>query len=119
MELKWYSPTPACIFNTIVEGLGNKGCSACDGLLSVGADGQVLPCASYDAPVGDLVHTRFEEIWSGEAARAFRDKRHAPPGCSSCDQFATCNGACPLYWRHFGHEELFAARRRAADGVEP
>ena len=116
VEFKWYSPTPACLFNPIVEGLGNKGCSACDGLVSVGANGQLLPCASYDEPVGDLLASSFETVWNGEAARAFRSKAHAPPGCPSCDQFSTCNGACPLYWRHFGYEELHEARRKGGPG---
>lgn len=118
VELKWYSPTPACMFNTIVEGLGNKGCSACDGLVSVGADGQVLPCASYDAPLGSLLDRSFEEIWQGSQARSFRERAHAPPGCRECDQFVTCQGACPLYWRHQGHSELLRARAARADAVE-
>jgi hypothetical protein len=35
VEFMWYSPLPMCIFNTITHKLGNKGCAACDGLLSV------------------------------------------------------------------------------------
>ncbi|NIS63718.1 MAG: radical SAM protein, partial [Gemmatimonadales bacterium] len=52
VDFMWYSPTPMCMFNPVAHGLGNKGCSACDGLLSVAANGAVLPCASYDEPVG-------------------------------------------------------------------
>ena len=53
VEFMWYSPVPMCMFNSIIHGLGNKGCSACDGLISIAPDGAVLPCASYDDPVGN------------------------------------------------------------------
>lgn len=113
IRFSWYSPTPMCIFNPISKGLGNKGCAACDGLLSVGADGQLLPCASYDEPVGDLLAEPFDRVWNDERARSFRTKEHAHPLCRSCEHFAACNGACPLYWRQLGYGELFAARRPA------
>ena len=106
VEFKWYSPTPMCMFNPIVHGLGNKGCSACDGLVSVGADGQVIPCASYDEPVGDLLAQDFEEIWHNQQSKSFRSKSLAHPGCKECEYFHLCNGACPLYWRHVGFDEL-------------
>ncbi|MHC4852216.1 MAG: radical SAM protein, partial [Planctomycetota bacterium] len=108
VEFKWYSPTPMCIFNPILHGLGNKGCSACDGLISVGADGEVLPCASYDEPVGSLLDNSFDTIWHGEKARSFRNKFLAHEICQSCENFHICNGACPLYWRKMGFDELLA-----------
>ena len=51
----WYSPTPMCLFNPLADGLGNKSCAACDGLLSVAPNGDVLPCSSYPQPVGNLL----------------------------------------------------------------
>lgn len=48
IEFMWYSPLPLCMFNTITAGLGNKGCAACDGLLSVDPEGNIIPCASCD-----------------------------------------------------------------------
>jgi radical SAM protein with 4Fe4S-binding SPASM domain len=108
VEFMWYSPVPMCIFNSVVFGLGNKGCSACDGLLSVGANGDVLPCASYDAPVGNLLRQDFSELWQSEQARNFREKALAHPQCRMCDNFTICHGACPLYWRHVGFHELSA-----------
>ena len=110
IEFKWYSPTPMCIFNPIVHGLGNKGCSACDGLVSVGADGQVLPCASYDEPVGSLLDSSFEKIWRGKRATDYRKKAQAHDICKACENFHICNGACPLYWRKTGYGELLAAQ---------
>ena len=106
VEFMWYSATPLCIFNPIIHGLGNKGCAACDGLLSVDYEGNVLPCSSWEAPVGNLLKQNFSAIWESNRAKAYRLKFHAPPGCSECDSFATCHGACPLYWDHFGHGEL-------------
>ncbi|MHC5212097.1 MAG: radical SAM protein [Planctomycetota bacterium] len=110
VEFMWYSPTPMCLFNPIVHGLGNKGCSACDGLISVGANGDVIPCASYDESVGNMLEQDVAAIWSSKRARAFRDKALAHPSCHACEHFDLCNGACPLYWRHLGFDELVEAR---------
>lgn len=112
VEFMWYSPTPLCLFNPIVEGLGNKGCSACDGLLSVDCNGDVLPCSSWDEPVGNLLETGFQEIWDSKFAASCRQKEMAHPDCRRCDSFAVCHGACPLYWRHFGFGELTTRQRQ-------
>ncbi len=106
VEFLWYSPTPMCVFNPIAAGLGNKGCAACDGLLSVGADGRLLPCASFDEPLGSLVASPFAEVWEAAEARSFREKERAPAGCRACERFDVCQGACPLYWRAVGTGEL-------------
>jgi MoaA/NifB/PqqE/SkfB family radical SAM enzyme len=74
VEFMWYSPTPLCLFNPIPKGLGNKGCAACDGLLSVAADGAVLPCSSCPDPVGNLLRQEFSEIWQSPKARRYRRK---------------------------------------------
>ncbi len=106
VEFMWYSPTPMCMFNPILHGLGNKGCSACDGLISVGANGDVIPCASYDEGVGNLLEMDAKELWKGQRAKEFRNKFLAHPECRSCENFHICHGACPLYWRQMGFEEL-------------
>jgi radical SAM protein with 4Fe4S-binding SPASM domain len=108
VEFMWYSPVPMCMFNSIIHGLGNKGCSACDGLISVGANGDVLPCASCDDSVGNLLENDFESIWQSEKAIKYRDKRFAHPQCRECENFHICNGACPLYWQKVGFDELFS-----------
>jgi radical SAM protein with 4Fe4S-binding SPASM domain len=116
VRFMWYSPTPLCIFNPISRRLGNKGCSACDGLLSVSPAGDVLPCSSWNEPVGNLLRERFADVWESVRAKALRAKSFAPDLCGDCDDFAACQGACPLYWSHFGREELerFGARYVAA-----
>ncbi|MBD3308871.1 radical SAM protein, partial [candidate division KSB3 bacterium] len=106
VEFLWYSPVPMCLFNSIIYGLGNKGCSACDGLISIGANGDVLPCAAYDDPVGNLLQQDFASIWHSPSAHTYREKGYAHPQCRACEHFSICNGACPLYWRHAGFDEL-------------
>jgi len=110
VEFMWYSPTPMCLFNPIVHGLGNKGCSACDGLLSVGANGDVIPCASYDESVGNMLAGDVLDVWHSERAKLFRSKFLAHTECRRCEHFEICNGACPLYWRAMGFDELCKVR---------
>ena len=114
IEFHWYSPTPFCVFNPIAKGLGNKGCAACDGLIHVSPTGDVLPCSSYDRSVGNLLTESFDEVWFGARACFHREKRHAPAECAGCEDFALCQGACPLYWRTMG-TELLAFRREARE----
>jgi len=106
LDFLWYSPTPLCIFNPIVHDLGNKGCSACDGLISIAPNGDLLPCSSFDSPLGNLLESDFRDLWESEEAVGFRKKFHAPPVCRECDRLAVCNGGCPLYWRVMGYSEL-------------
>ena len=106
VEFMWYSPTPMCMFNPVAHGLGNKGCSACDGLLSVGANGDVIPCASYNESVGNILDGDVLDVWNSDRAVKFRDKFLAHPACRHCENFQICNGACPLYWRAMGFDEL-------------
>jgi radical SAM protein with 4Fe4S-binding SPASM domain len=112
----WYSPLPHCHYNTIARGLGNKSCAAMDGLLSVSAAGDVLPCSSYPESMGNLLTRDFRDIWFSERASFFKNKRYAPAECSGCGSFTACQAACPLYWRYAGTSEIRnpAARTRAA-----
>ena len=111
LEFMWYSPTPICIFNPIPRGLGNKGCAACDGLLSVAPNGDVLPCSSYPRPMGNMLREkgRFKEMWNRKELAWFREKRFAHEKCRACASLAVCNGGCPLYWEKTGYAELLAA----------
>ncbi len=106
VRFMWYSPTPMCLFNPISHQLGNKGCSACEGLLSVDPYGRVLPCSSWKDPVGSLIRDGFKTVWFGEKGQSLRDKRSAHPGCRDCEHFAVCHGACPLYFKVHGYGEL-------------
>lgn len=106
IEFMWYSPTPVCLFNPVAHDLGNKGCSACEGLLSVDPEGNLLPCSSWTEPVGNLLKDGFETLWFGTRARLLRGKEAAHPDCHACSDFALCHGACPLYFRVHGYEEI-------------
>jgi radical SAM protein with 4Fe4S-binding SPASM domain len=113
VQFLWYSPTPMCIFNPMAEGLGNKSCAACDGLLSISPAGDVLPCSSFPEPVGNLLKEPFGEVWQSARAVFLRDKRLAPAECEGCEDFVACAGACPLYWSAMGTGELAQAGRKA------
>jgi radical SAM protein with 4Fe4S-binding SPASM domain len=106
IRFMWYSPTPMCLFNPVSHQLGNKGCSACEGLLSVDPYGRVLPCSSWKEPVGDLLQDGFKAVWFGKQGQFLREKHAAHPGCRECEDFAVCHGACPLYFKVHGYAEL-------------
>ena len=108
LEFMWYSPTPICLFNPVIHGQGNKGCAACDGLLSIAPNGDVLPCSSYPESVGNLLdeRTSFMDLWHSERARYFREKRYVHQKCRQCEHLAVCQGGCPLYWQHVGYKEI-------------
>jgi len=106
VKFMWYSPTPLCLFNPIAAGFGNKGCSACEGLLSVNPEGDVLPCSSWSEPMGNLLEEGFKSVWFNKRSKGIRKKEAAPEECKSCRHFAVCQGACPLYFNIHGCEEL-------------
>lgn len=109
VKFMWYSPTPLCLFNPIAAGFGNKGCSACEGLLSVNPEGNVLPCSSWSEPMGNLLEEGFEAVWFNKRSKGIRNKEAAPEECKSCKHFAVCQGACPLYFNIHGCGELHSA----------
>jgi radical SAM protein with 4Fe4S-binding SPASM domain len=113
----WYSPTPFCSYNPIARVLGNKSCAAADGLLSVAPDGSVLPCSSWDEPIGNLVKDDFASIWFSPGAGFYKEKRFAPAVCTTCASFTACQGACPLYWRYTGTSPVAANGTSAALGA--
>jgi radical SAM protein with 4Fe4S-binding SPASM domain len=104
----WYSPTPYCLYNPVARGLGNKSCAAVDGLVHVNPRGEIMPCSSWPESLGSLIDRGFADIWFSERSSHFKRKRFAPEACSDCGSFVACQGACPLYWKHVGVEELKA-----------
>lgn len=108
IKYMWYSPTPLCLFNPMTAGFGNRGCSACEGLLSVDPKGNVLPCSSWPEPVGNLLEEGFNAVWFNKRCSFIRKKESAPEECKECRNFTACQGACPLYFNAHGKEELFS-----------
>lgn len=106
IKYMWYSPTPLCLFNPLAEGLGNKGCSACEGLLSIDPKGNILPCSSWPEPVGNILTEGFKSVWNKKRCEWIRGKEAASEECKQCKHFAACQGACPLYFKVHGCEEL-------------
>ncbi len=106
IEFLWYSPIPMCIYNPLAKGLGNKSCAACDGLISVDPEGNVLPCSSWDEQVGNLLTEGFQNVWFNKRAQAIKKKCFAHETCQKCSAFTACQGACPLYWQYAGYDEL-------------
>ncbi len=115
IEFMWYSPTPLCIFNTITEGLGNKGCAACDGLLSVDPEGNILPCSSWNEPLGNLINNDFDSIWFSARATEIRNKNSAPEVCKGCDSLAICQGACPLFYKAESNNDCSLLKARKSN----
>ena len=108
----WYSPTPYCIYNPVARGLGNKSCAAVDGLVHVNPRGEILPCSSWPESLGKLGERSFAELWFSERASYYKRKRFAPEACADCGSFVACQGACPLYWKYAGTEELEGRGRK-------
>lgn len=108
LEFMWYSPTPMCMFNPVIHGLGNKGCAACDGLLSISPSGDIYPCSSYPKSMANILKLKgkFSEAWHGKEFEFFQRKRFAHDKCQKCDKLSICNGGCPLYWKQVGYNEL-------------
>jgi radical SAM protein with 4Fe4S-binding SPASM domain len=117
LEFMWYSPTPMCIFNPIIHGLGNKGCAACDGLLSIAPNGDILPCSSFPRPMANIfkIKGRFKEEWQSGEFVFFQKKKFAHRSCRSCEYLAICNGGCPLYWEQVGFKELLHSSKEVAN----
>lgn len=109
LKFDWYSPTPVCLFNPTVEGFGIKGCAAANGLLSIDAQGYIVPCSSFpmEYRLGNLLEKDFHEIWFSEEAKKWRNRTHEfiPSPCKNCRDFDVCGGACPLYWMNNPHKE--------------
>jgi radical SAM protein with 4Fe4S-binding SPASM domain len=108
IKYMWYSPTPLCLFNPLAAGFGNRGCSACEGLLSVDPKGNLLPCSSWSEPVGNLLKEGFNAVWFNKRSSFIRGKESAPEKCKECRNFSACQGACPLYFKVHGIDELFS-----------
>ncbi len=106
IKFLWYSPTPLCTFNPVAYGFGNKSCAAITGLLSIDPMGNVIPCSSWRMPVASLLKQTFRDIWHSSMVSYFKQGDYSPNECHACLDFNVCKGACPLYWRACGLEEL-------------
>ena len=95
-RLIWYTPTQYCHFNPILHGVGAKGCSAAKYNMCIEPNGDVIPCQSYYASVGNIQTDSWESIWHHPLCEAIRDHSLIPDSCHQCHLLDECGGGCPL-----------------------
>jgi radical SAM protein with 4Fe4S-binding SPASM domain len=100
INMIWYSPTPYCEFNPINHDLGIKQCTACSINMAIEPDGTVLPCQSCYEPLGNILRTRWDDIWDHKLCMRIRERSYVPKKCRDCDLLDVCGGGCPLSLKH-------------------
>ena len=99
MRFLWYTPTEYCRMLRVELKIGAKRCNAGEYLLCVEPNGDILPCQSYYASVGNLLRDPWEHIWQGELFYSFRDREKdpqrlgLPEKCWECPNLPLC-GSC-------------------------
>ena len=96
-RLIWYTPTQYCHFDPVEFELGVKGCTAALYNMCIEPNGDVIPCQSYYQPVGNLLHTPWENIWNNPICHILRERQLIPDKCHSCALLSECGGGCPLH----------------------
>ena len=102
MTFLWYTPTQYCRLSPLSLGLGPRSCNAAEYSMCIEPNGDVLPCQSYYAPVGNLLRDDWHDVWDSPLFRSIRTRREDPeaaglPGrCFDCGDLAVCGGGCPL-----------------------
>jgi len=97
MRFIWYTPTQYCEVNPVELGVGLKQCSAARYAMCIEPNGDVLPCQSYYAPVGNMLKDDWSSIWNHPLCRKLRDRSWMMEKCHACDERDLCGGGCPLY----------------------
>ena len=64
-------------------------------------DGTVQPCSPCDLPVGNLNEQSLQEVWNGEALKAFREQTCTREGLMAFSDVCDCGFCCHLEdnWR--------------------
>ena len=71
--------------------------------------GEIRFVETEGEPVGNLLREEAVDVWRSTRACRYRAKSFAHPVCRTCEHFSLCHGACPLYWRERGFDELATA----------
>lgn len=95
-RLIWYTPTQYCNFDPMQLELGVKGCTAALYNMCVEPNGDVIPCQSYYQSVGNILSSRWNDIWNHELSISLRERRGIQEKCNNCSLLAECGGGCPL-----------------------
>jgi radical SAM protein with 4Fe4S-binding SPASM domain len=111
MRFIWYTPTQYCEVNPVELGVGLKQCSAARYAMCIEPNGDVLPCQSYYAPVGNMLRDDWPSIWNHRLCKELRDRSYLMEKCHGCEWEDLCGGGCPLY---LGSKTLYC--RESASG---
>ena len=95
-RLIWYTPTQYCNFDPMQLELGVKGCTAALYNMCIEPNGDVIPCQSYYQSLGNILSTRWSNIWNHDLSVQLREHKNIPVKCLSCSLLAECGGGCPL-----------------------
>ncbi len=82
-------------------------CGAATATCCVCPEGEVYPCAFFQAPefeAGNLHEHSFQEIWRNSATFGFY-RTMGGGACSGCSQYGACHGGCPAT-KWFVHQSL-------------
>lgn len=80
------------------------GCGAAFNFVSVLPSGEVHACRKYPSPIGNILHSSLEEIYSAEKAKAYR---RGSAACIDCRLRPVCGG-CPAVTYGYGHDPFSA-----------
>ena len=82
-------------FGLVERTLTDSVCGAGTNGLSIQPDGTVIPCLSFQLPVGQVRRQRLKEIWEGKPIMEWREKKHRDRvGCKNCELLSLCS-FCP------------------------
>ena len=102
MRFLWYTPTEYCRLSPVELELGPRRCNAGEYSICIEPNGDVLPCQSYYAPVGNILRDPWRPIWESALFLEFRrrvvEPRSAglPERCWQCPDLPLCAGGCKL-----------------------
>jgi len=95
-RLIWYTPTQYCNFDPMQLELGVKGCTAAMYNMCIEPNGEVIPCQSYYHSLGNILSTRWKNIWNHDLSVFLREHKYVPNKCTGCALLKECGGGCPL-----------------------
>lgn len=95
-RLIWYTPTQYCNFDPMQLELGVKGCTAALYNMCIEPNGDVIPCQSYYQSLGNMLSTKWEDIWNNDLSVNLRDHKYIQEKCTDCSLLVECGGGCPL-----------------------
>ncbi len=101
-RLIWYTPTQYCNFDPMQLELGVKGCTAALYNMCIEPNGDVIPCQSFYHSLGNILSTRWSNIWNHDLSIQLREHKFIPKKCTNCSLLGECGGGCPLVTKSTG-----------------